>query len=145
MDKMVEPTGLGPAYRTLQKCCLTVRLRPREMVVGAGLAPALFPVSQIYSLLPSLLGTPHEMDPEAGLEPATHGHCGTSHYRLCYYGEIAPRAGFKPAGRDELVRINNPRRHQLRFTLECGGRFSHALGNRSCAWQAEKKRITPVP
>lgn len=30
------------------------------MVVGAGLAPALFPVSQIYSLLPSLLGTPHD-------------------------------------------------------------------------------------
>ena len=38
-----------------------------EMVVGAGLAPALFPVSQIYSLLPSLLGTPHAIEKTAVL------------------------------------------------------------------------------
>lgn len=53
---------------------------------------------------------------------------------------VAPRAGFEPAGRDEPVRINNPRRHQLRFTLENGGRFLHALGNLFRAWRIGKKQ-----
>lgn len=53
-------------------------------------------MSQIYSLLPSLLGTPHEMGPEAGLEPATQGHCGPPHYHLCYSGEMAPETGLEP-------------------------------------------------
>ena len=42
-----SPLGYGPVV---------------EMVVGVGLAPTLFPVSQIYSLLPSLLGTPHVIE-----------------------------------------------------------------------------------
>ena len=57
--------GLEPPLRL-------VRSR-RKMVVGAGLAPALFLVSQIYSLLPSLLGTPHEMAPgRRDTEPVAH-------------------------------------------------------------------------
>lgn len=39
---------------------------------------------------------PTEMDPEAGLEPATQGHCGPPHYHLCYSGEMAPETGLEP-------------------------------------------------
>lgn len=57
--------------------------RARIELASADLESAVLPLNDL------------RVNPEAGLEPATQGHCGPSHYQLCYSGKMAPEVVFE--------------------------------------------------